>query len=78
MIINTIIFILYFNLFVLSTLGFGVLTIKFFNLNRSSTSFGLIGLIGFFALTFISYITHIFLPHNYLHNFVVHGLGFFF
>jgi len=78
LIINTIIFILYFNLFVLSTLGFGVLTIKFFNLNRSSTSFGLIGLIGFFALTFISYITHIFLPHNYLHNFVVHGLGFFF
>lgn len=77
MIINTIIFILYFILLVFSTLGFGLLTLKFFNLNRSSTSFGLIGLIGFFALTFISYTTHIFLAHNYLHNSVVHGLGFF-
>ena len=78
LIINTIIFILYFNLFIFSTLGFGLLTLKFFNLNRNSISFGLIGLIGLFTLTCIAYFTHIFLPHSYLHNIVAHGLGFFF
>lgn len=78
MIINTIIFILYFNLFIFSTLGFGFLALKFFNLNRSTISFGLTGLIGLFTLTFIAYLSHLLFPHNYLHNIILHGAGFFF
>ena len=35
----------------------------------------LIGLLGLFSLYLISSITHIFLPHNYFHNIILHLIG---
>lgn len=76
MIINTIVYLLYFVLFIFSSLGYGFLTLKFFNLNKYSLSLGLVGLLGLFCLTFISYSTHIFFKHGYFHNIIVHLSGF--
>lgn len=75
MIINTIVYILYFVALLLSILGYGLFTNHFLNISWKKFSIGLSGLTGLFCVTFISFITHIFLPHNFLHNIIIHVLG---
>jgi hypothetical protein len=75
LIINTIVYILYFVALLLSILGYGLFTNHFLNISWKKFSIGLSGLTGLFCVTFISFITHIFLPHNFLHNIIIHVLG---
>ena len=75
MILNTIVYILYFVALLLSILGYGLFINHFLNISWKKFSIGLSGLTGLFCVTFISFITHIFLPHNFLHNIIVHVLG---
>ena len=75
MIANTVIYIFYFIFLLFSTLGYGFLILSLFNVNWKKLSTGLSGLIGIFCVTFISYVTHIFTSHNFLHNITVHILG---
>jgi len=75
LIINTVAYIFCFLFLIFSILGYGIFTLHLFNINWKKLSLGLSGLVGLFCVTFISYITHLFLPHNFLHNIIVHILG---
>ena len=76
MLINNILFLLYFYFIFFSTLGFGLLFCRVFNISVINLSIGVIGLIGIFFLTFISYFTNIFFSHNFIHNSIILLLGF--
>ncbi|WP_075483205.1 LIC_10190 family membrane protein [Candidatus Pelagibacter communis] len=80
MVINYLIFILFYFLIVFSVLGHGLLTSKLVKLDTSPNEIGFIGLTGIFSLITYSYITHFFFQHNYLHNsiFLIIGIISFF
>jgi hypothetical protein len=63
MLFNISILVLYFYLILLSIIGYGIWFCKFFNISIEATSFGVIGLLGIFFLTQISYLTNIGLKH---------------
>ena len=60
---------------ILSTLGYGFCLVKIIHLDSTKLNFGLLGLLGLFFLSIISGFTHIFTPHNYLHNLIIIFLG---
>ena len=60
---------IYYNLISLSILGYGLLLNKSFNIN--SKNFGIIGFFGIFFLTLISYLSTLFLAHDYYFNLVI-------
>ena len=74
-IINTVIFISYYFLFLFSILGFGLLFCKFSNIFSNKINLGVIGLLGFCFLSFISYFTNLFFSHNFIHNIFIHSVG---
>ena len=57
---------IFFSLF--SILGFGKLFEFFFLEKSGNIKLGLTGIFGLFLLSSISYFTHFFTPHNYIHN----------
>ncbi len=64
------------SLFVLlSTVGYGFIAIKFLKLEKFDYNYGLIGILGLFNLSIIASTTHLFLPHDYIHNIIVIILG---
>jgi len=65
---------------IFSIIGYGKLFHKVFFYSSYRVNFGLLGFFGLLFITFISYFTHLFLPHNYFHNSVIFivGLLFFF
>ena len=76
--INIIIFILSFYVLLLSVVGYGMFfqrvcfrTIK--NMNDPEVVY--IGFYGLFAITFISVISSFFVPHNFVHNILLHIFG---
>jgi hypothetical protein len=75
MILNTLIFINYFFLILLSILGYGLIYSKFFNLQYKDLSLGINGILGCFVCTFVSFFTHLFFAHNFIHNLIVHLIG---
>ena len=60
-----------------STLGFGLIGLKLINSNNSNFNLGLCGIFGLFILSIISSFTHIFYPHNFIHNITLFTIGFF-
>lgn len=74
-IINIVIFISYYFLFLFSILGFGLLFCKFSNIFSNKINLGVIGLLGFCFLSFISYFTNLFFSHNFIHNIIIHSVG---
>ena len=78
--LDLITFIIFYLLIVLSTLGIGFFTIKITNLNKYRFSYGYSGLFGIFFLLIYSYLSHFFIPHNYLNNsfLIIFGLISFF
>ena len=62
-------------LLLLSTVGYGILFKNIFLRDNGFLNLSLIGLLGLFSLYLISSITHIFLPHNYFHNIILHLIG---
>ena len=69
-------FFLFFSFF--SVLGYGLIFNKIFNLKFEDLNLGKIGILGLFFLTVISSFTHIFMPHNFIHNIFFISLGFFY
>ena len=59
-----------------STVGYGLLINNFIKFENSNYNYGLMGLLGLFLLTIISNLTHIILPHNYIHNLIIIFFGF--
>ena len=78
--LDLITFIIFYLLIILSTLGIGFFTIKITNLNKYRFSYGYSGLFGIFFLLIYSYLSHFFIPHNYLNNsfLIIFGLISFF
>mgnify|MGYP001281456145 FL=1 len=76
--INLIIFTISFYLLLLSVIGYGILfqnlcLQKLDSLNNSKSIY--LGFYGLFFITLISLITSLFIPHNFFHNILIHGLG---
>lgn len=80
MFFKTTLFIFFYYLILISTLGYGLLFSNFLKIRNQVFSFSISGILGVIFLTFLSYTTNIFFAHNYIHNTVVHivGLIFFF
>ncbi len=72
---NHLIFIFYLLIFLTSTIGFGYLFPIFFFKDFRILNFGYQGIIGFFTICVISIITSFFFPHNFIHNTLLHLVG---
>ena len=79
MIPNFILFLFFYFLIIFSTLGYGLIFIRIFDKKNTDINYGYIGLIGVFFLIIYSYLSHFFLPHDYIHNttIIFFGLIFF-
>lgn len=77
---NTVLFLFTFLFIIFSILGYGMLYSKLVNLNHKNLSLGIEGIIGCFFYTLISFLTHLFFAHNFVHNLIINffGLIFFF
>ena len=76
--INLLIFILFFYILLVSTIGYGILfkNLCFGKINdfeKENSIF--IGFYGLFFLTLISTFSNLFFPHNFLHNSILHLIG---
>tara|TARA_Y100000590_G_scaffold193370_1_gene219778 strand:+ start:49736 stop:51409 length:1674 start_codon:yes stop_codon:yes gene_type:complete len=58
-----------------SVIGYGIIYSYICDKEYLNQNIGVIGLVGCFFLIFISYLTNIFLSHNYLHNIVLLTVG---
>ena len=74
-VLNTLIFVSFYFIFLFSILGFGLLFCKYSGINSNKVNLGEIGLLGFCFLSFIAYFTNLFFSHNFIHNFIVHLIG---
>ena len=74
-VLNTLIFVSFYFIFLFSILGFGLLFCKYSGINFNKVNLGEIGLLGFCFLSFIAYFTNLFFSHNFIHNFIVHLIG---
>jgi len=75
MIFSIFIFSIVYLIILFSSLGFGLIFFKITKINIKNFNFGYAGLCGIFFLIFISFVTHLFLPHNSLHNSIIHTFG---
>ena len=75
--LNIITFFIFYNLILLSVLGFGFFASKIFFKNRLKKNLGFVGLFGLFFLLIYSYYSHFFIPHDYIHNVVILLIGLF-
>jgi hypothetical protein len=57
-------------------LGYGLIFFKIINIDIKRFNLGYAGLGGIFFLTLISYATNLFLPHDVIHNSIIHIVGF--
>ena len=69
------IFIFYIFFLFFSTIGHGVLFSRFVYKDFLDLNIGYQGLIGFFSLSLISLLTSYILPHNIIHNTILHIIG---
>lgn len=74
-ILKTLIFLSYYFLFLFSILGFGLLFCNFLTVDYKKTNLGSVGLLGFCFLSFFSYFTNLFVPHDFIHNSILHFVG---
>ena len=72
---NTILFLFIFLFIIFSILGFGIFFCHITNLRYKNLSLGIQGILGCFFYTLISYSTHLFFSHNYIHNLTVNFIG---
>jgi hypothetical protein len=60
----------------ISTVGYGLLLNYLLKFENSNYNYGLMGLLGLFFLSIIANLTHIIVPHNYIHNLIIIFFGF--
>ena len=72
---NIFIFLFFSLLALISVLGYGSFFRSYIIKLNNSINLGIIGFLGLFFLSSISYFSHLFFPHNYLHNSLILGLG---
>ena len=69
------IFIIYIFIFLLSTVGHGIIFCYIFNNEYLEKNIGYLGIIGFFSLSLYSILSSYFLAHSLTHNFILHLIG---
>ena len=72
---NLIILTSYYLILLFSIIGFGFFLSKILKFELKTNEIALYGILGVIALTFISYFTNIFFPHNFTHNLIIHSIG---
>ena len=75
MILSLFLFFLISLLILFSTIGYGLVVTKFLKFEGFNYNYGLIGFLGLFILSIIASITHLFAPHNYIHNILIILIG---
>ena len=76
--LNALLFYLIYIILFFSVVGYGQIFTKYIKINfTDSNRLSILSLCGIIFLTFISYITIFFTPHNYIFNISIHLLGFF-
>ena len=70
-----ILFILLTFISIASIIGYGAVFNKFLLKNNECLNLGLLGFTGLLSLSFISYFTHLFISHNFVHNITVLFFG---
>ena len=73
---DLIIFVFFYFLIIFSTIGYGLVVEKIFNLKKYSMNLGFIGLLGVLFLVTYSYISHFLIPHGIYHNLTLIIVGF--
>ena len=61
-----------------SIIGYGYFFSNNISTYNKDANIGYIGLYGIFSLTLISYLSNLIIPHNFIHNYIIIFLGFFF
>ena len=72
---NFLILAFYYLILLFSIIGFGFFLSKLLKLDLKINDFAIYGILGVICLTFISYLTNIFFPHNFIHNIIIHLVG---
>ena len=70
-----ILFFIFSLLILFSTLGYGLITIRILKFEKLNLNYGIIGIFGLFLLSIVSIYTHLFFPHNKIHNLIVIFFG---
>ena len=70
-----IIYLIYYFLFLISTIGHGLIFSRFVFKDFIGLNLGYQGLIGFFSVSLISIFSSFLTPHDYVHNSILHCLG---
>ena len=73
--LDFIVFITFYFIAIISTIGFGLLFEKIFNLTDLKFNLGFTGISGLLFLIVYSYISHLFTSHGILHNFIINLIG---
>ena len=73
--LNLFTFLFFYFLIINSTLGYGFLISKLTKLNLKYFNISFLGLLGIFVLIIISYLTHFFTSHDYVHNSLILSIG---
>ena len=74
---NILVFLLSYFLILLSTIGFGYSVLNYSGHKILGNNLGYAGLTGILFLVIISYISHFFVPHNYIFNSLILIIGLF-
>ena len=74
-IMSLIIIISFFLLILLSIVGFGFLSAKILSIGIEKNHSNFFGLFGIVTLTFVSYLTNLFISHNFIHNILLLIIG---
>ena len=69
------IFIFFLVIFLFSNIGYGYIFSRIIQKKLTALNFGYLGIIGFFAISFVSIFSSFLFKHGYAHNFILHLIG---
>ena len=75
--LNLLTFLFFYFFIINSVIGYGYLAVKYNKIDNNFFDYGYLGLLGVFILLIISFISHYFIAHNYMHNSIILIIGFF-
>jgi hypothetical protein len=75
MLVETLIFLFFFLIIIISITGYGLFMGYFLQFNILNLNIGIFGLLGIFFCTLISYCTHLFFSHGVIHNSIINLVG---
>ena len=68
-------FIFFYFIIINSTIGYGYLVAQTTKVDLKFFNYSYLGLLGIFILVVVSYISHLFVKHSYIHNSIILIIG---